>query len=137
MFMIELKEINWWYWLVISSLLNVSMFGIWDTYHLLMAVSTINLIHYALRERSLVVFPVQVRFAFLVFLMIAYSLEMRWLCWVPAIGTIARVLFGYCLLARMLMLLPNNRKDPLNWAFVSNAFFAAPIRGSVLHGLGK
>ncbi len=136
MFMLDWKDVGWWYWLVLSCLLNLSVYGVMDGYVLAMSVATIHLLHYAIREGSLTAFSVQVRIAFLSYLLIAYPESMQWLYWVPAFGTIARVLFGYCLLARTLMLLPFNRTAPLSFRFVANAFFAAPVRGNVLHGLG-
>ncbi len=137
MWMIDYKDLGWWYWLVLSCLLNLSVYGVFDGYLWAMAVSVVHLLHYVLHEGRWLAFSVQVRMAFLAYLMIAYPESMQWLYWVPAFGLIARVLFGYCLLARMLMLLPLNRAVPLTWAFVKNAFLAAPVRGSVLHGLGS
>ena len=60
---------------------------------------------------------------------------MNWLFWVPAIGTVAQVLFGYCTLARCLSLLPWNRQEPFSWHLVWRSFCvplskAASCRGS-------
>jgi len=136
MFMIDWKDIGWWYWFTISTLLNLSVYGVADLYGMAILVATLHLVHYTLREGSLTAFSVQVRIAFVAFLLVAFAEPMHWLFWVPAVGTIARVVFGYCLLARMLMLLPMNRRHPLSWSFVRSAFFSRPVRGSVLHGLG-
>jgi Na+/pantothenate symporter len=51
-------------------------------------------------------------------LLLALWTPMNWLFWVPAIGTLAQVLFGYCLLARCLSLLSRNRRAALSWHLV-------------------
>ena len=136
MWMIDYKDVGWWYWLVLAGLVNVSQYGEFDGYTWVIVVAAVHLLHYVLREASWTAFSVQVRLAFLAYVSLAYFEPLQWLYWVPAFGLIARVLLGYCLLARMLMLLPNNRAVALTWSFVANAFLAAPVRGSVLHGLG-
>jgi hypothetical protein len=136
MFMLDWKDIGWWYWLVLSCLLNLSAHGLIDGYPLVILIAAVHLLHYAQREGSLQAFSVQVRWAFLAYVLIAYQPGMQWMFWLPAIGTIARVTIGYCLLARLLMLMPFNRTVPLTWSFVRRALLGAPVRGSVLHGLG-
>jgi len=137
MFMIDWKDIGWWYWLTLSTLLNLSVYGVIDGYILAITVAALHFVHYAIRESSLTAFSVQVRTVFLFCLLASYPEPMQWLYWVPAIGTIARVLFGYCILARILMLFPANRTHPLSWNFAMSAIFSRPIRGNVKHGLGK
>ncbi len=54
--------------------------------------------------------------------------------WVPLAGAVARVLFGYCMMARMISLLPWNRSAPFSVALLGKTFFSAPTRGNILHG---
>ncbi|MBX3346336.1 MAG: hypothetical protein KF806_13480, partial [Nitrospira sp.] len=54
-------------------------------------------------------------------------------------GTTARVLVGYCLLARTLSLAPWNRRQPLTWSMLRRTFFspqtAAPPCGAIFDRL--
>ena len=45
------------------------------------------------------------------------------------------VLFGYCLLARVLSLFPWNRTEPFSMQLVLSTFFSAPVPGNILQGL--
>jgi hypothetical protein len=51
---------------------------------------------------------------------------MRWLYWLPTVGTFALIVFGYCLLARLLSLLPWNGRDAYTLARLRRTFFTAP-----------
>jgi membrane protein implicated in regulation of membrane protease activity len=52
--------------------------------------------------------------------------------WILLAGTAASVLVDYCLMARMLSLLPWNRRAPLTWHLVVRTFLRPPVRGSIL-----
>jgi hypothetical protein len=88
-----------------------------------------------LREGGFSAFPVQVRLAYTALLLLALWEPMNWLFWLPAIGTPAQVLFGYCTLARCLSLLPWNRGEPFSWRLVWRTFSAATVKGSILQSL--
>jgi hypothetical protein len=55
--------------------------------------------------------------------------------WIQFVGTWALVLSGYCLMARVLSLLPWNRTEPLSAALVRRTLFSPPTRGNVLQGM--
>jgi hypothetical protein len=78
------------------------------------------------RQRSLKAFSVQLRVAYLLILVVAYPLPMRWLYWLPTVGTFALLVFGYCLLARILSLLPWNNREAHTLARWRRTFFSAP-----------
>ena len=131
MLMLETKELGWWYWLVTAGLLTygvlVDPLGLW----LAVGLTVINLLHFAVMADRLIDFPVQVRFFYLLLLLAALPEAMRWLFWIPMIGTWAQVLVGYCTMARLVSLLPWNRNEPLTWRLVWRRFVSAPVRGSV------
>ena len=52
---------------------------------------------------------------------------MPWLFWIPAVGTAALVLVGYCLMARCLSLMPWNRTGPLTLPTIFRTFFSSPV----------
>lgn len=132
--MIQYREISWWYWAVTSILLIAGLAGWFAAFYLAVILSTIQVVHFRLREGSVSAFPVQVRIAYTALLLLALWEPLRWLFWVPAIGTPAQVLFGYCTLARCLSLLPWNRHEPLSWRLVWRTFVSRPVKGSILQG---
>lgn len=135
MFMLEYRDISWWYWLVTVGLLTAGVLG-WTTGFLLaIGLTVFQLIHFIIRERSIATFPIQVRFAYLLLLLIALPDQLQVIYWIPAIGTWAQVLFGYCTMARMVSLLPWNRTEAFSLDLVKRTFLSPPVRGSFLQSL--
>ena len=137
MFMIEYKDIGWWYWLVTAVLLTFGLLENQTGLLLAILLTTIQLLHYIYRENGITSFPVQVRFWYLILLIVSLPEPLQWLFWVPAIGTWAQVIFGYCAMARCVSLWPWNRNAPLTIAIVNKTFFSLPVRGSVQQGFAK
>ncbi|MDH5546433.1 MAG: hypothetical protein OEZ43_12635 [Gammaproteobacteria bacterium] len=135
MLMLDYKDVAWWYWLASSICLWFAVTIEPLAYNAALAIGVWQLLHFAIRDRSLSSFTVQIRLGYLSVLLSAMPEGFFWVLWIPAIGTVARVVFGYCIMARMLMLLPINRTQDLNWRFVLNAFLTRPVRGNILHGL--
>ena len=134
MFMIEYRDIGWWYWLVTAVLLSFGVLGNPAGFILAIGLTTIQLIHYVIRERSITAFPIQVRFWYLMLLLVAWFEPLQWLYWIPTIGTWAQILFGYCTMARCVSLFPWNRSELLSLDLVNKTFFSRPVRGSIKHG---
>jgi len=137
MFMIEYRDIGWWYWLVTALLLTVGI--VFDDIGFLLAIglTCVNLLHYLVRAASVKAFPVQVRFWYLMLLLIAFPDGMRWLYFVPWIGTWAQIVFGYCAMARLVSLFPWNRDEAFTFKLVSKTFFSRPVRGRVKQGFAE
>lgn len=133
--MLLYREVSWWYWVATAALLMAGLSGWSEAFHAATALSALQVLHFHRREGRLAAFPVQVRLAFTGLLLLAAWPPMHWLFWVPAIGTSAQVLFGYCLLARVLSLLPWNRREPLSGRLLWRTLSAPPVRGSILQGL--
>jgi len=112
--MILYREFSWWYWAVTDVLLFVGLAGYVDAYYLAIALSVTQIVHFRWLTGDFTAFPTQVRLAYSGLLVLALLPPLRWLYWIPAIGTLAQVLFGYCFLARCLSLMPWNRNGPLN-----------------------
>lgn len=134
MFMFEFKDIGWWYWLVTALLLTVGVLGNELGFILAIGLTIFQLIHYVIREKSIKAFPVQVRFWYLLLLIVAFPGMMQWLYWVPMIGTWAQVVFGYCAMARLVSLWPWNREEPFTLKLIIKTFLSRPVRGSVQQG---
>ncbi len=131
--MLMYRESYWWYWLVTAVLLYLGLAGNPEGFWLAIGLSAFQIIHFRARAGSFSAFPVQVRVAYTAMLILFLPLPV--LYWIPAIGTLAVVLFGYCFLARCLSLLPGNRREPLSLNLVRRTFLSRPVRGSVLQGL--
>ena len=134
MFMIEFKDIGWRYWLVTAILLTIGVLGDPIGFMLAIGLTVFQLIHFVYRERSVTVFPVQVRFWYLMLLILALPEPMQLIYWIPCIGTWAQVIFGYCAMARIVSLFPWNRDEPFSFRLLMQTFFSRPVRGSVKQG---
>ena len=135
MLMLDTRSISWWYWLATVTLLTAGVSGWPAGFALAIYLTVVQLIHFSMRERSLIAFPIQVRLGYFLLLLIALPENFRWIYWVPIIGTWAQVLFGYCAMARMVSLLPWNRKHAFSFTLLKQTFISAPVRGNILQGL--
>lgn len=137
MFMIEYRDIGWWYWLITAILLSFGMVSDELGFTLAIVLNCFQLVHYIFREQSIKAFPVQVRFWYLILLFLSFPNFMQWLYWVPFIGTWAQVIFGYCAMARLVSLWPWNRNENFTLALLIKTFFSPPVRGSVQQGFAE
>jgi hypothetical protein len=134
MLMIEYKDVGWWYWLVTAGLLTFGVSGDQIGFALAIGLTIIQLIHFVFRERNITAFPIQVRFWYLMLLLMAWLEPLQWIYWVPAIGTWAQIVFGYCTMARCVSLLPWNRSEQLSIDLLTKTFLSRPVRGSIKQG---
>jgi len=135
MFMIDYRQINWWYWFATACVLTVGMAGYQIGFVLAIGLALLQLIHFTLREQSLTAFTVQVRFWVLVYVLAAYPEPLQAAYWLPLVGTWARAIFGYCVMARTLSLMPWNRRAPFSGALLAKTYFSRPMRGNIMQGL--
>lgn len=134
MLMIEYRDVGWWYWLVTAGLLTFGISGNQIGFALAIGLTIIQLIHFVFRERNITAFPIQVRFWYLMLLLMAWLEPLQWIYWVPAIGTWAQIVFGYCTMARCVSLLPWNRSEQLSIDLLTKTFLSRPVRGSIKQG---
>jgi len=133
--MIMPKEIMWWVWALIAGFLAVGVLGFDAGYIAAIVLSIAQTVIFVFKARSLRDFPVQIRIAYSLLLVVCYLPAMRWLYWLPTIGTFALILFGYCLASRVLSLKPWNRKEKLSLGLLSRTFLTPPVVGSIMQGL--
>ncbi len=75
-------------------------------------------------------FPVQVRLAYAVWVAIGtYVPHMQILMYITTIGLATNLFWGYCPLARMLYLLPWNRREPFSFDLVRRVALTPPVNG--------
>jgi hypothetical protein len=117
---------TWWAWMVTAVLLAIGLAGHPSAFLAAIVMTMVQLVMMLIRERIVSAFAVQLRIAYLILLGICFVPQMRWLYWLPLVGTFALVIFGYCLLARMLYLLPWNRMEPLSIDLLRRTFVSRP-----------
>ncbi len=135
MFMIQYTALSWWYWLVTACLLTAGVAGYAIAFFLAISLTVFQLVHFVIRERSMSAFPVQVRFWYLLLLLVAFPEPLRAIYWLPTVGTWAQVIFGYCAMARCVSLLPWNRKERFSVGLVARTFLSRPVPGNIMQGL--
>ena len=128
-------DLVWSYWAVTTILLLGVVSGIGYSYQAVVALNIIQVIHFALREKSVTAFPVQVRTTYLGLLFISQAPYMIWIIWWQLIGTAAMVFFKYCFLARCMSLMPWNKSEKYSVDLFKRTFLSAPIEGNVQQGL--
>lgn len=75
-------------------------------------------------------FPVQVRIAYVIWVTVGtYVPSMNVLLYITIIGLATNLFMGYCPLARMLYLLPWNRKERFSFDLVRRVFCTPPVEG--------
>jgi hypothetical protein len=129
------SKLVWSYWAATTLLLVGVLAGYSQALQAVIALNIVQIVHFVIREKSISAFPVQVRAAYLGLLFAAQAPYMGWVFWWLLIGTSAMISFGYCFLARLLSLLPWNKKDSYSLEMVKKTFLTPPQKGNVLHGL--
>ena len=135
MFMIDYKELSWWYWFVTACLLAVGVSGYRMGFILAISLTMFQLVHFIIRENGITAFTVQVRFWYLVLLLVALPKPMQIIYWILTIGIWVRILFGYCMMARCVSLFPWNRSGPFSVDLLVKTFITRPVRGSIMQHL--
>ena len=125
-FYILLDDWTWWAWTLTAILLTIGLLMHPVAFIAAMVVTVVQSMVMVVREKSVLAFPVQLRIAYLLLLMICFVPEMRWLYWLPTVGTFALVIFGYCLMARMLSLFPWNRQEAFSVDLLRRTFLSRP-----------
>ena len=104
---------------------------------LAIGLTSFQLVHFIFRTGNVKAFPVQVRFWYIILLIVSLPKSMQWLYWLPCIGTWAQVIFAYCAMARMVSLLPWNREEAFSLSLLTKTFLSRPVRGSVQQGFSE
>lgn len=134
MFIIEYRDIGWWYWLITACLLTFGVTGNPECFSYAIVATLFQLVYFIICKKSVTAFPIQVRFWYLMLLLISLPEQMQLVYWVPTIGTWAQIFFGYCTMARCVSLLPWNRTEVFSLNLVRTTFISRPARGNILQG---
>jgi hypothetical protein len=131
LFYIKPSDWTWWAWSATAVLLAIGLRGHSGAFVAAMVMTACQGVVLLVRDRSPGAFSVQLRVAYLLLLLISYPLPMRWLYWLPTVGTFVLAVFGYCLLARVLSLLPWNSREAYTLDRLRRTFLSAPDLGRV------
>ena len=123
---------SWLHWAASVLLLSLHMAGFGWALPAAVAVCAAMAVYYGLQLRSIKATPVQIRIAYLGLLLAGAAPGMAWVHWVQLVGTTAMISVGYCLLGRLLSLLPFNRTHRWSWSLVGQALFRDPCAGGLL-----
>ena len=127
------RDIGWWYWLAMDIGLAVGLSGLEPVaLHACLGLGAVQSAHYLHRERCLSAFPVQVRIAYALLLLLGHWQPLAFIHWIQLAGTTAMVAIDYCPLARLLSLAPWNRRRPLTLSLAWRTFVSPPVPGSIL-----
>jgi hypothetical protein len=125
-FYINLGDWTWWAWAVTTALLIAGLSGYPSSFIAAMALTVVQGIIMLARDRDPRALSVQVRAGYLLLLVICYLPGMRWLYWLPTIGAFALTVVGYCLLVRVMSLLPWYSQEAYTLSRLQRTFFSAP-----------
>jgi hypothetical protein len=120
------QDWTWWVWLVTACVLLIGLMGMPEAFLAALLLLIAQSVLFFARECAFKAFPVQLRLAYTLLLLICFFPPIRWLFWLPAVGTFALVIFGYCLMARMLSLLPWNRTETITADLLRRTFLSRP-----------
>lgn len=122
--MTKIHDLGWWYWFLTVGLLGAGLFGWPAGIYLAILLCAVQIGHVVRLTQDLTAFPVQVRLAYLAMLIAGLWGPLQWIHWMQLAGTTARVLVGYCLLARTLSLAPWNCLQPVSFALIRRTFLS-------------
>jgi hypothetical protein len=121
------RSLSWWFWLaVVISLvcgITISTIGFLGA----IFITYIQIMYFFIRDKGNISFAVELRFVFMLILIMAMMPRLHILFWISLAGTSALLLFGYCLLARILSLMPWHRKEKMSLSLLKQTFFSRPV----------
>ena len=134
--MARLPDTAWWYWAAMALLLAgkavLPAAALAAT-----GLGVVQWVHFYARSERMGALPVQVRAAFLGFLVAGLWTPLGFIHWLMLGATLARVAFDYCLLARTLALMPWNHSQPLSLRLVQQVYLTPPTQDSILAALAR
>lgn len=125
-------DLSWGYWLATAMLLTLGLAGWAKGVTAAIVLTAVQLVHFAHRVQGRDTFPLQVRVLYFAALLLGLWPPLAFLHVVQLVGVWANVLVGYCLAARLLSLMPWNRRVPLSVRLIVWTFLSPPAEGSIL-----
>jgi hypothetical protein len=98
---------------------------------------SIQVLHFLWREGGISVFPVQMRIAYLLLILVGQWDLLTFILWMQALCTTIELLLGCCTLARVLALMPWNRRKLLSWQLILQVFSVRRSKAVYWKGFGR
>ncbi|RYH05669.1 hypothetical protein [Tropicimonas sp. IMCC6043] len=130
------SKLSWWGWATLSVLLIATVAGAPYARGAALVLATAIAAIYLARSRDMADFPTQLRVAYLGWMIASFVPVLVPFLWIQTFGTTALVFVGYCPLARLLLVLPQNRRRPLSAKYILKLIFHPPVEGSIRDVLG-
>lgn len=109
-FKIKLRDIDWWYWAVTLVFIIAALIGITYCYYIVIAISGVQVLHFLIKEKSLIAFPTQVRIVYFAFTLFGFWENVRFYMFILLLlGTLMVTFFGKCVIAKILIKMPWNK----------------------------
>lgn len=103
-------DIRWWFWLVTLVFIVATLAGRPAAALAVIAISALQIVFFALQERSLAAFPTQIRIVYFLFTLCGLSAMLRLPIYaLLLVGTVMVTFFGRCAIALVLQRMPWNR----------------------------
>ena len=132
----RLKEKDWWFWFVTDCLLFNHLaewpVDIFLSIAPVIGFTAVHAVYYMARDKRIASFPLQVRLAYILLLIMGSWRPLEFIHWIQLFGTTALLVYDYCLLARIMTLMPWNRNRPFSIELAWNTFITKPVAGSFL-----
>jgi hypothetical protein len=125
-------DLQWRYWAATAVLLTAGVLGWPVGVAAVIGLTLVQLVHFAWRDRHPGSLTMQVRWLYLAVLLLGLWPALPVLHVLAVVGVWVNVLFGYCPGARLLSLMPWNRRVPLSLKLVAWTFVSPPGAGSIL-----
>jgi hypothetical protein len=132
---LNIRSLAWWLWAILAGLLVWGLTGDPLAREAAIALALLQAAGSLSVHRNVTHFPTQLRIAYALWMAASFVQPLSIMYWILAVGTTARVLTGYCAMARLLLLLPWNRSVSLTWRRMATIAFHPPVEGSVVTGL--
>ncbi len=124
--------VAWWYILATWGAVWAGLLVDPAWFYAAIGLCAVQALHFGIEDKNFFSLSCQVRYAMAGIFALGLVEPLRWICWIPAVGMTARLTLNYCLLARLVSLLPWNRPEPVTWATVKCTIFSAPVRDCIL-----
>jgi len=124
----------WRIWLVTALMLAIGLAGYPSAYLAAIGLTIGQTLFLLARGHGATSSPIQTRVAYTLLLIVCFVPGLRWLYWLPAAGTFALVICGYCLMARLLALLPWNRTERITPELLRRTFLTPPAFANTAGG---